>query len=384
MVNTQSAETMPGCLFTTLAPAMLTDVRLPNGQEERGIIGGPGVFSMLGARIAAGHTNSKTIGASFTVGIDLMADQQGDLSTQLLALGRDWGTPLITKVVNDMFASREVVDYQYDFLTRKVTLPAEVPASTNPTDLAGTPMLYAHSIHTCDEPRVAARRREAIMAVRGLEVTFASPEHEFRPTAPAPIMVWEPNPAFCNRSQLQAHKDACKSVDVFSPCWTDLAAMINGGSGSVPNRVEIEALAFVFLKSGIGKKTADGRHQGAIVVRMGQYGCFVGKQMLGDKDGFESMWLPAFYSDGSEEVVDPTGAGSAFLGAMAWLMATGKDVFRAAETASVVASFVVEQVGAPGHAPLPKGAEMINGKELEEKAEVYNKKFFAWKGPFIG
>ncbi|KAK3346989.1 hypothetical protein B0T25DRAFT_613732 [Lasiosphaeria hispida] len=154
-----------------------------------------------------------------------------------------------------------------------------------------------------------------------------------------PIMVWEPNPTFCNPGQLQAHQDACKAVDVFSTRWTDLDGLVNGR--------------------------------------------WHPRKMPGEGDGFGTMWLPAFYGAGSDEVVDPTGAGSAFLGAMAWSMATGKNVARAAVAASIVASFVVEQVGAPGNWPLPNDSEMWNGKEIEEEAEAYHKKFLAWKGPYL-
>jgi len=58
-------------------------------------------------------------------------------------------------------------------------------------------------------------------------------------------------------------------------------------------------------------------------------------------------WVPACHSEGSEKVVDPTGGGNTFLGALAVALARGEDIEEAVFWGSVAASFAIEQVGMP-------------------------------------
>lgn len=59
------------------------------------------------------------------------------------------------------------------------------------------------------------------------------------------------------------------------------------------------------------------------------------------------MWLPAYHLPGSNSVVDPTGAGNAFLGGAAMGYLQHGDFAMAAAYGSVAASFAVEKVGMP-------------------------------------
>lgn len=64
-------------------------------------------------------------------------------------------------------------------------------------------------------------------------------------------------------------------------------------------------------------------------------------------DGVEK-WIPAYYTpETSAKVVDPTGGGNAFLGAVAVALARGEEFEEAALWGSVAASFVIEQTGMP-------------------------------------
>jgi sugar/nucleoside kinase (ribokinase family) len=57
-------------------------------------------------------------------------------------------------------------------------------------------------------------------------------------------------------------------------------------------------------------------------------------------------WIPSYHQDG-DHVVDPTGGGNTFLGAVAVALARGKSYEEAAIWGCVAASFAVEQVGMP-------------------------------------
>jgi sugar/nucleoside kinase (ribokinase family) len=155
-----------------------------------------------------------------------------------------------------------------------------------------------------------------------------------------PLIIWEPAPLSCKPENLQEFLAVAALVDVFSPNHLELAAMC-GIHEPVSDKAGIEALALKFRASGIGPEGT-----GAVVVRAGENGCFV-------LCGLISQWLPPFYTtemiEGQDsKVIDPTGAGNAFLGAFSiGYLQTGGDIIEAACYGSVAASFALEQVGMP-------------------------------------
>jgi sugar/nucleoside kinase (ribokinase family) len=156
-----------------------------------------------------------------------------------------------------------------------------------------------------------------------------------------PLIIWEPAPLSCKPENLQDFLAVAALVDVFSPNHLELAT-ICGNHRVVPDKPEIETMALKFLASGVGPEG-----KGAVVIRAGDSGCFVLLPNL------LSQWLPPFYTTGVGEeqaikVVDPTGAGNAFLGAFSiGHLQTGGDIIEAACYGSVAASFALEQVGMP-------------------------------------
>ena len=113
--------------------------------------------------------------------------------------------------------------------------------------------------------------------------------------------------------------------------------------------------------------------QGALIVRAGDQGCYV-------KSHTEQRWLPAYYApqnkvginDCTPKVVDTTGAGNAFLGALAVsLLAGSNDTIFAACAGNVAASFVVEQVGVPTLSSSVDGAELWNGADVSGRFQAY-------------
>jgi len=172
-----------------------------------------------------------------------------------------------------------------------------------------------------------------------------------------PIFVWEPEPRECNPENVHLITETAKMVDVFSPNHLELLRMfdMSPASGAEDLKRLIEQAAQKLQAAGSGRQ---GRY--IVIIRAADLGCMV--QLTGQ----DSKWFPPYYeptvSPGSTArvshgaVLDPTGAGNAFLGAFGAEMARSGDQFLVVTHAIIAASFVVEQTG------LPK----IDGKDQAE------------------
>lgn len=132
-------------------------------------------------------------------------------------------------------------------------------------------------------------------------------------------------------------------MDVFSPNHLEIASLFSVPPSQASEKSTIEHLAQKVLSSGVG---ADGN--GVVIIRAGEHGSLVTARRL-----TSPTWIPPFYgpeerADRDGRIVDPTGAGNAFLGAFAvGFLKMGGDVVKAACYGSVGASFALEQVGMP-------------------------------------
>ncbi|KAJ5533842.1 hypothetical protein N7527_000096, partial [Penicillium freii] len=157
-----------------------------------------------------------------------------------------------------------------------------------------------------------------------------------------PLIIWEPAPLSCKPENLEACLETAALVDVFTPNHLELMAFFEQSPVASSNRSEIERLGSELLASGVGPEG-----KGAVIIRAGENGCFVQSRNI------TSQWLPPFYTadmakEYASKVVDPTGAGNAFLGgyAIGYLQGMG-NILEAACYGSVAASFALEQVGMP-------------------------------------
>jgi sugar/nucleoside kinase (ribokinase family) len=179
-----------------------------------------------------------------------------------------------------------------------------------------------------------------------------------------PFIIWEPAPYACKPENLQLCLAAAQHVDVLSPNHLELAALFGESPAKAHDKATIEDLARRILDSGVGQ---DGK--GTVVVRAGENGSVVVSRDL------PPTWLPPFYTTGADgeqhsKVVDPTGAGNAFLGAYAvGYLRTGNAV-EAACYGTVGGSFALEQVGMPELASGEDG-ELWNGEDGFERLRAY-------------
>ena len=178
-----------------------------------------------------------------------------------------------------------------------------------------------------------------------------------------PRFVWEPVPDSCGPAELENLFKALEYVDVVSPNHQELAALfvrVEKDEASNEWAERMKEQCDELLGKGFGDKG------GVVVVRCGEYGCYIAS-----RDGSKS--LPAYHSS-STKVIDPTGAGNAFLGGFGIGLLEdppeGMTVFEnAAALGSVAASFAVEQVGLPTLTKTDR--ESWNGDDAVSRLQSY-------------
>lgn len=214
-----------------------------------------------------------------------------------------------------------------------------------------------------------------------------STEHAWR----RPIFVWEPVPDRCTPEEQETFFAANRVVDVVSPNHLELGMMFDQPAWTEEN----EELVHRILESGVGPDSG-----GCLVIRAGKVGSYAYSKE-------QSIWLPAYHqpdATGTTPLVDPTGAGNSFLGALAqgmvsagrepleviesvlshseiWKKAKGswghrQEVPLALICATVAASFMVEQIGVPQITVTGNGKELWNQSEFTERVRLYTQRLF--------
>jgi adenosine kinase len=130
---------------------------------------------------------------------------------------------------------------------------------------------------------------------------------------------------------------------VYSPIWQiirmsgeELASGVRGASVVVANDYEYE-----LIKGKTGLSPQDiMEHAGTVVITKGAQG-----SLIMSKD--EVATIPVATP---KELVDPVGAGDAYLGGLVFGMRAGLDIHRAGRIAALAAVYAVEQYGTQAHA----------------------------------
>jgi sugar/nucleoside kinase (ribokinase family) len=212
--------------------------------------------------------------------------------------------------------------------------------------------------------------------------------------AERPIFVWEPVPDLCTPEEQEKFFEANRVVDVVSPNHLELGMMFDQLGWTVESE-ESQSLVQKIIDSGIGPNG-----DGCLAIRAGKDGSYAYS-----KD--RKIWLPAYHqpdAPGSTAVLDPTGAGNSFLGALAQGMVTaGREPFKVIESvlspseswtkamkawgnrqdlplalicATVAAGFVVEQIGVPQISAAGNGKELWNQSEFTERVRLYTQRLY--------
>ena len=242
---------------------------------------------------------------------------------------------------------------------------------------------------------------------------------------PRPLIIWEPVPDLCTPDELLNCTNTLPLVDVCSPNHAELASFM----GEKPQ--DIAAAEAESDGRGVRRMVERHCEQllasmplktYTLVVRAGANGCFIARNggsrqkalatskskpqpkisipahhgplhpsltadlsallmALQDDDGHIPIpeieidpgiekWIPAYYGEGyagEPKVVNPTGGGNTFLGALAVALARGKSIEEACVWGHVAASFAIEQVGLPVLTIDEKGNERWNGIGVGER-----------------
>ncbi|EAA65566.1 hypothetical protein AN0998.2 [Aspergillus nidulans FGSC A4] len=342
--------------FCTLGMFILDDIDFEGSRPSvKNVLGGAASFAVIGARLAAGKEYSRSVSWIVDVG--------SDFPPEVLDVITAWDTNCVIRRDPGRLTTRAWNGYG----------PNEKRATTRAIHAFGLPS----AVKNVSYVRHILQRREAL----------AGGSNE------RPIFVWEPVPDMCTPEEQLKFLEACREVDVVSPNDLELGMMFGHpcwNEGSAEGKETVNQI----LDSGIGS-----RGEGYLVIRAGKDGSYAYSRGL-------RLWLPAYHqptASGSSPVVDPTGAGNSFLGALAQgMVSEGRDATKVISSilaesanwqkatascgkyhsippalilATVAASFVVEQIGVPRQSTSHEGKELWNGIEFTERVRLYTHKF---------
>ncbi|KAG2415721.1 hypothetical protein HFD88_006912 [Aspergillus terreus] len=326
--------------FTSLGLVVLDEIRFSHREPLNNVVGGSGAYATLGARLFLPGALSSHIGWMLHIGNDFPKSIQARLES--------WNTMLRVEKESNKPSTRGLLVYKdttFGPKSFKYTTPI---LSIEDNSLANTALLHSKAFHFLETPQTIGPRVSALLARRA--------DAGIRER---PLIIWEPAPPSCKPENLQACLDAVPLVDVFSPNHLELLALYGESAPATVDNSQIEDLAARFLQRGVGP---DGN--GTVIVRAGECGCVVSTREI------VPTWLPPFYESRDDKVVDPTGAGNAFLGAYAVGYLETGSVIEAACYGSVGASFAIEQMGMP-HKSIDGDEELWNGVNVLSRLREY-------------
>jgi sugar/nucleoside kinase (ribokinase family) len=240
---------------------------------------------------------------------------------------KEWNLDLYTIREDDQPSSRGRILYAEDASDRKYQrLTSPMPSTVKDTEAAD--MISAACFHFFDTAATVSTQIDEITALRAQQGI-----------RPRPLYIWEPQAKSCSPKSFEDHREAVKNVDMFSPNHAELASFFTKSASSavIFDKATIEWQARAFVPPKIS-------HPLCILIRCAEHGCYVLSVTPEDEN---TAWLPPYHLSDSQSVVDPTGAGNAFLGGAAMGYLEHGDFLQAAAYGSVAASFAVETIGLP-------------------------------------
>lgn len=322
-----------------------------NGKgAETSIIGGAGTYAALGARLAAGINNAHRV--------SWVVDQGSDFPLELKAIIDRWQTSCVFNTDLSRLTTRAWNGYG----------PNEYRGELNPHLGFGpanqiafkylTPKLRLEEYSLNDRQILASSFHMVCSPKRCVTLVERIRERRsrLRPGYPPPVFVWEPVPDLCTPEELENLQHAVGFVDVVSPNGDELAQFFAEATGKSSRHDMVAAI----LAKGNGQ-----HHQVSVIVRDGADGSRL--YMEG-----KTLHFRAYHQNGVG-VVDPTGGGNTYLGALAMGLTRAVDpnegylddtvfafgtkkairssAFRrqvlGVVHATIAASYAIEQVGTP-------------------------------------
>lgn len=287
-----------------------------------------GYFALLGARMHSPPPKSRNLSFVVDMGYDfpVFIRRQIEMLETSTIFRSDPNRPT-TRGLN-VYVSKEKREFEY-LTSKKRIEPSSLPEN----------VLNSRTIHIICSP------------IRALE-TFESLYSKS-------IILWEPVPDCCSKETLD---DCIKVLSsgrklLMSPNHLELAAFFG-------DFTEQEALDTVPTHAEILLKASN--YNVPLIIRCGHKGCYVLDKEI-------SRWLPPFYDEPSEKIIDSTGCGNAFLGGAAiGLLQSNENIIEAAILGTVSASIIIEGYGSPD--VVHDGTEeQWNGQTITQRIMSYKK-----------
>ncbi|KAI1109208.1 Ribokinase-like protein [Nemania sp. NC0429] len=331
-------------VFVSLGMVILDELRFPHLRTVIDVPGGSGLYATFGARLFKAGPRALDVGCIVLAGYDLP-----ESTVRLL---ESWGMTLLLVHDTEKPCTRGLLKYEDDTFGRNTFSYVTPPLRPSPAQLGASSLLYAASFHFLSLPADLESEVSTLLRLR-----------EEKGVTERPLIVWEPAPFGCDSANLTSHLKACALVDVFSPNHSELRYLLEGKNDTQaefsPSQVEAQAAKFV--EAGIGPN-----HRGLAVIRSGEHGALI---LSNDRP---AEWIPTYYGQGAEEVVDATGAGNAFLGAFAVALHETNDPREACLRGSIAASYALEQVGPPKLAASSSlSGELWNGSDVQTRLQEF-------------
>ncbi|RMZ77851.1 hypothetical protein DV737_g4139, partial [Chaetothyriales sp. CBS 132003] len=337
--------------FCTFGMFIIDEIEYHDGREKtENILGGAGAYAALGARLAASDKPGS---------VSWIVDRGSDFPDQLAAVIGSWQTSVVYRINAGRLTTRAWNGYganqhrAFKYLTPKQRLDEQ--------DLSDAQIL-ASSFHMVCSPT------RCLSLCTGLRNRRSELDRDAAP----PIIVWEPVPDLCVPEELENLRQAASSVSVVSPNGEEFASFF-----SSPRLDHIAMVDHV-----LGRQSDSSVRQPAFVIREGAQGSF-----LVTRDSYIHFRA---YHQNNVGVVDPTGGGNTFLGALA-IALTGNAVLGpeavsppgqgwslskelavlvcAVVHATIAASFAIEQVGVPAVAK--DQPDLWNGQSYTGRFQQY-------------
>ncbi|KAJ5901998.1 hypothetical protein N7495_002526 [Penicillium taxi] len=347
----------------------------------KNVLGGAASFAVLGARLVAGSTYARSVSWIVDVG--------SDFPSETLAEIRSWDTDCLFREDHSRLTTRGWNGYHpnekrdFKYLTPKLRLEPSMLSDAQ---------VWSQTFHmVCSSSRCISIVHDILQRREELRKAGQTPNNEN--VSKRPIFVWEPVPDLCTPAEQEKFFAAIKVVDVVSPNHLELGMLFEQPEWT-KDSPDGQQLIRRIIESGIGPN-----RDGCLAIRAGKDGSYAFSKA-------QEIWLPAYHQPDTSvttAVVDPTGAGNSFLGALAQgMVSVGREPFEVIESilshsrnwetaldswgtrrglpmalicATVAAGFVVEQIGVP-QISQNSGKEMWNQSEFTERVRLYTQRLF--------
>lgn len=316
----------PPILFVSLGMFIIDTIITHEGTTLDDIIGGAGTFAAVGSRL---FTAPRQTG--------FIVDYGSDTPSEVEAKMESFGFNADVRRNEKRKCTRGLNTYRgdvrlFEYLTPKIRITG---------DQLSPAFLRSASFHLICGPERCLELVSQLGQLRS----------EIGCTAEM-VTVWEPVPDACVSKDRKLFDEAMKVVSILSPNKSEAAGILDCRDQlSQPGIVE--QMTDELISS--GAKT--------VIIRCSEKGAFLGSPT-------ETAWFPAFYQD-QTQVIDPTGGGNAFCGAIAVSLAQQTTISAAMIRATVAAAVAISQIGVPELTRDLAGRELWNGRRIEDMMNEY-------------